>query len=560
MSATLLEQYAEHYWKFGWNLLPLFNYSKDPSSGYKYHPDYWQDPSSSNISGKAVDGWEKKKGWTPFKTARQKEFYYKKWINDPELTGIGVVTGAVSNITVVDEDNYKEGGKTFNVASPLISRTTSGGRHHYFKYNENIATTGLKKGVFIEIKSKGGFIVLPPSLVYNKEKEIKAYKWISDKVKNIEDLPTLEQGAIAYLTPPKTEVKRTVLSELLNVDIGDQHHSLRTYANSQLATHKEEDWPFVYTTIREAAKTYNPPHPENRVEKILQDCTNFIRRKREEKKTENDTPQSMQAIVRQRIADKEIEKEAASTGYKGLDKILRGLIPGRLYCVSGLSNVGKTTICSNFSVRIAAQGKRVLYLALEPGVNLVDYLASAGENKDFIDVTNDDLYNISPNIEVYTKEQILTLQDMINLITKLDRYDLIIIDHLGYFITGASAAGPIQEQENAVKRLVTLAQQKKTAVMFIVHMRKKPGSFKSKKGETTMPTMDDLKGSSALYQDATDVIFVTRAVAEDGVTQEGDGKMIVVKTKSGKNGVVPIYFKDGSARIDELDVASANMF
>lgn len=822
MNTDLIKSYARQYFKFGWNLVPLFAYSKNPATGNPYMPFYWQDPKTKSNSLVEKAGWFKKQGWWPLSQRRQTAEEIKTWIDNPELTGLGVITGKISNILVIDEDSYKEGGKTFNLETPLIALSANGGFHHYFKFNENINTTGLQKGVFVEIKAEGGFIVLPPTEIYKKDKTIGKYTWKKENLKNISDLPTISEADLINLSVKK-EAQKIILSDFTEVGLGEQHNSLRTLTNSLLAKHDPKDWEqFVFPIIREKAAQYDPPHPEYRVEKMIQDCSDFILRKKNEK----NLPQSISKVVQKRLAEKELEKDAPSTGYPDLDKILGGFIPGHVYCFSGLTNCieenslidcsivgkesntkpvkiknlfryfhegqsilvnsidentnkiiknnitdiiysgyqecfsvvtddlirneitttaehmfyvgngrykklqdlkvdddifmrsvhpkkletkkklkykevlvkyhpnnkckivnnktyfrlkfaylvyeaklnkmsvneyrhllnnyngeniltidkdheihhidfnsendninnlfltnrkdhahhhmvhrnqqqdlnrfgvkrkiisitpvgkkhtydikcqspyhsfvangyilhncGKTSAVCNLAVRVAEQDKRVLYFALEPDNNIVDYLASAQSGKKFKELNSTDFSNLSQNIEVYTKDQISTLPDMVNALKKLPRYDLIIIDHLGYFIQGEAKSGTFQEQENALKKLVTLAQQQRSAVAFIVHMRKKTGYVKKNKaGEMSIPSIDELKGSSALSQDSTDVIFITREVDSDGITQGNNGRMIVVKTKSGKNGAIEIYFVDDSAKIIGPEEMATRMF
>lgn len=557
MSIQQIKAYARKYYKFGWNILPLFEYSKNPATGNKFLPSYWQNPITKKNFLEKQKGFNKKQGWWPLSQRKQTVDEIKKWINNENLTGIGVVTGAISNITVVDEDSYKEGGKRFHLATPLIALSANGGFHHYFRFNKNVSTTGLKQGVFIEIKSAGGFIVLPPSKIYKKDHTISQYTWYKQNLKNIEDLPSIDESALVDVSIPQKQIKHTILSDLEKTEFGEQHNNLRTMINSLLYKHDPRDWKeFAYPIIREKAAQFQPSHPEWRVEKLIKDCSMFILRKKNEKKA----PQSIQKIVQKRIAEKQLEKKAPSTGYADLDRILKGFIPKHLYCVSGLTNTGKTSLCSNFAVKVAEQNKKVLYFALEPDNNIVDYLASAQTSKNFADLTTDDLSSINSNIEIYTKDQINSLSEMIDSLTKLPRYDLVIIDHLAYFIKGESNVGVFQEQENSLKKLVSIAQQLNTAILFIVHLRKKTGYKKKNTGEQHIPSMDELKGSSALSQDSTDVLFITRAIGMDGVTQENDGRIIVTKTKSGKNGAMEIYFVDNSAKILGPEEISTRMF
>lgn len=255
-------------------------------------------------------------------------------------------------------------------------------------------------------------------------------------------------------------------------------------------------------------------------------------------------PSTAEELVPERLEEKELEKDAPKTGFERLDDHIKGFIPGHLYLLSGDTNVGKTSIACNFAYAVAMQGKRVLYIALEPDNTIVDFLASISTKKFFDDIDKEDYKKIPPNIDIYKKNRVNTQEKMISLISRLDRYDLIIIDHFGYFIT--SEKNTNQEQSNKVKQLVTLAKQKKSAVLFIQHMNKGNPRSKQQLGK------ERIMGSSALYQDATEVLMVIRETdASDPfkLAYTNIGHILIMKTKSGKSGSVKISYHAGGASI-----------
>src|SRR5690606_3087277 len=105
-----------------------------------------------------------------------------------------------------------------------------------------------------------------------------------------------------------------------------------------------------------------------------------------------------------------------------------------------------------------------------------------------------------------------TIDQLVEIIDALERYDLIIIDHIGYFVTDLRSN--IQEQSNIIKKLAGLSKAKKCAIMMIAHLRKRDKGTKKKR--TIMS--DDIAGSAAFKQDSTEVLIVTR----DFKDEEGD--------------------------------------
>jgi hypothetical protein len=99
---------------------------------------------------------------------------------------IGILTGKVNNITVLDIDEkldgiqyWKEISKQYDeIITPMVKSPT--GIHIYFKYNKKLTTTyrikvnGKKIGW--DIKSDNSVITSPPSIIDGNR-----YKWIKNK-------------------------------------------------------------------------------------------------------------------------------------------------------------------------------------------------------------------------------------------------------------------------------------------------------------------------------------------------------------------------------------------
>lgn len=257
-------------------------------------------------------------------------------------------------------------------------------------------------------------------------------------------------------------------------------------------------------------------------------------------------PENLDSIKQKRLAERELEKLAPKTGYPELDDIVKGFVPGHLYTLTGVENVGKTSVACNFAVRVAIHGRRVLYIALEPDNNVIEYLASVMWDKEFGELIPEDLDLAGLPIDVYGKEALSSVEQMIEAIESLDRYDMIIVDHIGYFITDEK--NYLQQQSNTIKKLVGLAKRKQTAVVIIAHLRKRQKSER----KNYIPNSNDISGSGAFQQDSTEVFILTRQPKtdeKDEVRFANFGKFYVTKTKAGPNGSFGIQFQERKAII-----------
>lgn len=90
--------------------------------------------------------------------------------------GVGIVTGPVSSILVLDVDGPEgeaELKKYGHPVTPMV-RTASGGLHLYFRHPDVEVRTGIRVAAGLDVKASGGYVVAPPSIGPNGN----AYKWI----------------------------------------------------------------------------------------------------------------------------------------------------------------------------------------------------------------------------------------------------------------------------------------------------------------------------------------------------------------------------------------------
>src|SRR5215218_4626847 len=90
--------------------------------------------------------------------------------------GVGIVTGTVSGVLVLDVDGPEgedELQKYGHPVTPMV-RTASGGLHLYFKHPEQHVRTGIRVAPGLDVKASGGYVVAPPSL----GPDGRPYEWI----------------------------------------------------------------------------------------------------------------------------------------------------------------------------------------------------------------------------------------------------------------------------------------------------------------------------------------------------------------------------------------------
>ena len=138
---------AYYYWKKGLNVFPIIPRTKKPACAWKHLQDKLMDESE-----------------------------LKYMIRTYPNYNIGIVTGHVSQIVVVDVDGEDGDGhlKEFAIPQTLRANTTRG-YHLYYKLPEGLhmrtANSLLPK---VDIKADGGYVIAPPSVRPNGTG---AYMW-----------------------------------------------------------------------------------------------------------------------------------------------------------------------------------------------------------------------------------------------------------------------------------------------------------------------------------------------------------------------------------------------
>lgn len=106
--------------------------------------------------------------WEEFQRRKASEEEIKEWWKQWPSAMIGLVTGKVSGLFVVDIDS-EEGEQAVSSYLPEncetpTARTPRGGKHLYFQHNDSLPSSraGLFPGV--DIRGNGGYIIAPPSV------------------------------------------------------------------------------------------------------------------------------------------------------------------------------------------------------------------------------------------------------------------------------------------------------------------------------------------------------------------------------------------------------------
>ena len=112
----------------------------------------------------------------------------------PNATGIGIRTGGVSGLAVVDRDgDSDQASQIWDSLPPTVEVATSRGRHCYYSVPKGSKVRSRKLAEDVDLKADGGYVAAPPSLHPSGAR----YRWVSGH-SEIAELP-------AHLLEPESK-------------------------------------------------------------------------------------------------------------------------------------------------------------------------------------------------------------------------------------------------------------------------------------------------------------------------------------------------------------------
>ena len=164
--------------------------------------------------------------WKEFQERRATDEELKAWFGNGSRNGIGIVTGVISGIAVVDFDS-PEAVKfaKANGFPPTPLMKTGKGYHAYYRYSAGVRNFQKRDDLpGIDLRGDGGFVVAPPSFHASGN----CYQWV--KGKGLDDLPMAELPSMILAKRP--EDKTPLVNLYKGVARGSRNDALARLAGS----------------------------------------------------------------------------------------------------------------------------------------------------------------------------------------------------------------------------------------------------------------------------------------------------------------------------------------
>jgi len=176
----------------------------------------------------------------------------------------------------------------------------------------------------------------------------------------------------------------------------------------------------------------------------------------------------------------------------------------------------------NMCAYIALLGKKVLFISLEQGVFVSDLVSKILDG------------NYPETLSVLDTSKTISVDELLEILKNLDKYDLICLDHIHFL--KKSGKGATEDIDEIIHKLQNIAKELETPFLVISHLRK----LNTKRP----PTLDDLKDSSALAQVPSVVMMLYREEKND-TTLSDEGILYIRKNRiQGKTGGFKFQIKE----------------
>ena len=456
--------------------------------------------------------------WQEFQNRRASEEEVKKWWSAAPNANIGIVTGKISNLVVIDLDGPEglASATKLGLTSTVMSTTgrKDGGRHLWVSHpKDSLVANTVKSFPGLDIRADGGYVVAPPSIHPSGRR----YRFLTSFV-----LSAMSNFPNALITVPN--VKNDISDFKPKLDVAELLEEMKNGNRDQtlfkLCSRLRNDG---YT--KREALCFLGPHAErvgassilqakienvwNRYEprkstgiymdgRFGQSSTNLDNRLTIHSPTNPDSRKQFEQLRSERNKE---NTTGLQTGYPKLDEMLKGgLKSSRLFTVAARTGVGKTNWLIGVARSLCTEGKKILLFSTEmPYIQIWErYVAALGSFEEF---RNHQFYicdSFAPNIE--------RVEEAINEI----KPDVFMFDHINHVSEEQKELGSFMQGLNFLSR--------KYAVAGIVtaQLNRSADWVDLKTGEKVTPRMSMIKGSGTIEQASSRVLLLS----EQRVTSE----------------------------------------
>jgi len=190
--------------------------------------------------------------WEEFQRRLPTEEEVREWFTKYPDANIGIVTGELSGIAVIDIDNNN--WEIFDVKKAPAVKTPRG-YHFYCLYKDGITNTVRVEGKPVDIRGEGGYVVAPPSV----NGEGKRYTWIRSLSIGLPEFPMEILAKSGEKYNNHSDLDERLPEQEIFIE-GRRDEDLFHAAHLLIKSNASET--FTKDVVMRLARTCDPPFPE----------------------------------------------------------------------------------------------------------------------------------------------------------------------------------------------------------------------------------------------------------------------------------------------------------
>lgn len=471
--------------------------------------------------------------WQEYQKRKSIEEEIKKWWVKWPNANVGIVTGQVSQLAVVDLDGMEgiKEGLRLGITSTLSS-ITGNGKQLWYRHPGGIIQNSVRSYPGVDIRADGGYVVAPPSIHPNG----KRYRF-STFVQPAETLPLFPMALFVSAVPENADVKNEpgwiakALEEMKDGNIDDTLFKICSRLRNDGYT--EKDTIALIGPHAERAGAI-PGHLEDKIRNVWG---------RYEPKNQRSiigtlmgslilhSPTNPDSLNEYRNRLQMASNTQMSTGYSKFDTLTKGLKKGEVLTVAARTGVGKTNWIITPIREFCQMGKKVLLFSTEMSFDQIwqRYKSTLSRPEVFQMHSFFICDEFTPNIE-RIEEAIKNVQP-----------DLFVFDHISHIGTDYHIISKFMSEIKRLSRLYNIPA--------IVTAQLNRHADYVEQGQRIEPRLSMIQGSDQIGQMSAQVLLLNEKRVNGDMTEiEG----IIVKNRHGDKGLIQFALVKDPYRMIEL--------
>jgi replicative DNA helicase len=236
------------------------------------------------------------------------------------------------------------------------------------------------------------------------------------------------------------------------------------------------------------------------------------------------------------------------TGYKTLDQWLRGGIrPGEIMVVGGRPGQGKTALGVNIGIRAASLGYPVAMLSIEMSETEIARrmrayygcpMNATQQDEMVSEQANERLNGLPFKIVDLSSGRLSDIQSHVRTLARRDGVRMFVLDYLQLVKAGKNGGEEYQRITLASQAMKQMAREYGVAMLVLAQVNREGGKREK-------PTMNDLKGSGSIEQDADQILLIHNPQGCDAP------ELILAKHRNGRTGRIAVTYAAVHTRFED---------